>query len=91
MERKDIEKLVKNIIKKDYPDFIDVVPHIEEREIAIPEAEFKKAKMKPIGKKKVWVAIFRKYFKSDDGFEIQKTIRATISQDGKIIKITESH
>ncbi len=91
MEKKKIEKIVRKIIKKDYPEFSDIVPYIEEKEISISENEFKKAKMKPVGKKSVWVAVFRKYFKSEDGTEIEKTIRATISKDGEIIKITESH
>lgn len=91
MEKKDIEKIIRNRIKKEYPEFSDIVPHIEEKEISISEGEFKKAKMKPVGKKNIWVAVFRKYFRSEDGIDIEKTLRATISEDGKIIKITESH
>uniref|UniRef100_A0A7C4YQR6 Uncharacterized protein n=1 Tax=candidate division WOR-3 bacterium TaxID=2052148 RepID=A0A7C4YQR6_UNCW3 len=91
MEKKEIEKIVKKKIMEDYPEFSDVKPSISEKILEISEGEFKKVKMKPVSPKKVWIAVFKKVFQRDDGSKMVKIVRATVSKDGEIIKITESH
>jgi len=91
MDRRDIERIARDEIIKDFPEFADVPPHIEEREMVISDSTYEKARMRPRKPTKVWVAVFRKYFKTEDGQEIEKVIRATIDSKGKVIKITHSH
>lgn len=50
MIKKDIEKIIRKRIKKEYPEFSDVFHILKKKNLYTPN-EFKKAKMKPIGRK----------------------------------------
>ena len=91
MDRKDIEKIARDEVVKEFPEFSDVPPHIEERELFVSDATYQKARMKPRKSAKVWVAVFRKYFKTEDGHMIERVVRATIDNRGNVIKVTHSH
>ena len=91
MDKKDIERIARDEVLKNFPEFSDVPPHIEEREIVISDTTYEKARLRPRRPRKVWVCVFRKYFKTEDGNTIEKVVRATIDKNGNILKITHSH
>ncbi len=90
MDKQKIEEIVRKKIKTEFKEFSDVAPHIEQRLLSISGGTAKKAGMKGPKKKRVWIAVFRKYFTTEDGTEIQKILRVTINGRGKILKITHS-
>ncbi|MBA7595632.1 hypothetical protein ES703_02597 [subsurface metagenome] len=92
LETKIIKKIKKEVEAK-FPDMKGVEPH-EERIVIEPEPKvFKKLGVsmpKTYYKEEVFKLSFKKVIKTEDGFEMQRTVRVLVNKSGKIIKFSTS-
>lgn len=90
---KKIEDLKKTIAIQ-FPEFQNIEPKIETKEIAPKVNAMAKLginmKRTPIQKQQVHIATFGTQVKTDDGSTVQKVIRATLDENGDIIRISHS-
>ena len=90
---KKIDALKKTIAKQ-FPEFKDIEPDIKTTEITPHVNAMAKlgidTKRTSIRKQQVHIAIFGTQIKADDGSTTQKVVRATLDEDGNIIRISHS-
>ncbi len=93
LSSKKINALKQEIIKK-FPEFENIEPEIETKEITHPIKTMAKlgitAGRTQIQKQQVHIATFGTQVKADDGTSIQKVVRATLDEKGNIIRISHS-
>ena len=90
MDKDKVKEIVVEHIKKHYPEYADIEPEVEEEVVEIEEGTFMKAGMMPVPPKKLYIAVFKKEIKTEDGGKIKSILRTTLDEDGKIIKISHS-
>lgn len=85
---------LKKIITKQFPELKDIEPKIETREIKPDVNTAAKLginmKRAPVQKQQVHIATFGTHVKVNDGSTIKRVIRATLDEDGNIIRISHS-
>ncbi len=90
MDKESIKKIVVSHIEQNFPEYAGVEPDIQEEIIRIEDTSFAKAGMMPVPPKKVYIAVFKKEVIAEDGGRIKSVLRATLDEQGKIIKTTHS-
>jgi hypothetical protein len=93
LSSKKINALKQEIIKN-FPEFENIEPEIETKEITpniktMAKLGLNVARTK-VQKQKVHIATFGTQVKADDGSAIQKVVRATLDEQGNIIRISHS-
>jgi len=90
---KKIDALKKTIAKQ-FPEFKNIEPDIKTTEIAPHVNAMAKlgiaTKRTAVRKQQVHIATFGARVKADDGSTTQKVVRATLDEDGNIIRISHS-
>ena len=93
LSSKKINALKQEIIKS-FPEFENVEPEIETKEITpniktMAKLGLNVARTK-VQKQQIHIATFGTQVKADDGSAIQKVVRATLDEQGNIIRISHS-
>ena len=90
MDNESIRKIVISHIEKNFPEYKNIEPDIQEEVVRIEDATYAKAGMIPVPPKKIYVAVFKKEVIAEDGGKIKSVLRATIDEKGNIVKTTHS-
>jgi len=85
---------LKKIITKQFPELKNIEPKIETKEIKPDVNTASKLgidmKRTPVRKQQVHVATFGAQIKASDGSTVKRVVRATLDEDGNIIRISHS-
>ncbi|MFX0139376.1 MAG: hypothetical protein ACFFDN_37395 [Candidatus Hodarchaeota archaeon] len=85
---------LKKTITKQFPEFKNIEPDIKTTEITPNVNAMAKlgidTKRTPVQKQQVHIATFGTQVKADDGSTTQKIVRATLDEQGNIIRISHS-
>lgn len=93
MNAKDVTRLLPNLVAKiseNYPEVHGASPSVEEKQLSVSAEAMKKLNISSVPSQKQFIVTFRKEITTEDGTPLQKVVRATLDEQGEVIRVTES-